>query len=297
VGATGTGTPELLGPIAAAFILGMLGAGLTFAGLTRSSGTSFAIALGCLAGSAGAYIYLLDRPPALLLVVAAALVLGVATATVIPLTGTLLSEHVPPPLRSKVDGLIASVAYLGLPLGAVAATWYLPRATPFTGLAAAAGAYLVAMLIPVFVYSSWRKLLPEAPPALAGSTARLPARLTVTLAYANGQWIVEVRRGRALLGSRHLVKSAEAMNMLAVLEVPGVQESVEKALTVDQVEAARQAERMRGELAELEARLAGLTEMVEITENHKPVAPKQREGEARTIEGESDSEPEKEVAK
>ena len=84
---------------------------------------------------------------------------------------------------------------------------------------------------------------------------------------------------RALLGSRHLVKSAEALNMLALLDVPGVHDSVEKALAVDQTEAARQAERMRNELSELEAKLAGLTEMVEITETHKP-APKPRDSEA-----------------
>jgi MFS family permease len=276
-----TQTPRMLGLIAVAFMLGLLGAGVTFAGLTRNANASVALALGGLVGGAAGYLFLLSRPPALLLVVAAALVTGVATASVIPLTGTLLSVHVPPELKSKVDGLLASVSYLGIPFGTVAAAWFLPRATAFSGLAAAAGAYLVAMLIPVFVFRPWRQLLPGA--------NRLPARLTVTLAYANGQWIVEVRRGRALLGSRHLVKSAEAMNMLAVLDVPGVQDSVEKALVVDQVEATRQADRMRQELAELEARLAGLTEMVEITENHRPTpTPKPRE---------ADREPEDEVAK
>lgn len=269
-----TRTPELLGLIAAAFMLGLLGGGLTFAGLTRTASTSLAIALGCLAGGAAGYLFLLDRPPALLIVVAAALLTGVATASVVPLTGTLLSEHVPPALRSKVDVMLATVSYLGIPLGTLCAAWFLPRATVLTGLAAAAGAYLVAILIPVFVFRSWRQMLPEDPAGLTVG-GRLPARLTVTLAYANGQWIVEVRRGRALLGSRHLVKSAEAMNMLAVLDVPGVQDSVEKALTVDQAEATRQAERMRNELAELEARLAGLTEMVEVTENNR-TPPKQR---------------------
>ncbi len=271
-------TPQLLGLVATAFMLGLLGGGVTFAGLTRGAGSSIALALGCLAGGAGAYFYFLDRPPTLLIVVAAAVLTGVATASVVPLTGSLLGETVPPELRSKVDGLLASVSYLGAPLGTMAAAWYLPRANALTGLEAAAGAYVVALLIPVFVYRSWRKMMPDVLDVLSTSSARLPARLTVTLAYANGQWIVEVRRGRALLGNRHLVKSADAMNMLAVLEVPGVQDSVEKALTVDQVEASRQAERMRAELAELEARLAGLSEMVEITENHRAPRPRDANG-------------------
>src|SRR5262249_19635701 len=129
-----TQTPQLLGLIATAFMVGLLGGGVTFAGLTRGGATSVALALGCLAGGAAGYLFLLSRPPQLLLVVGAALVTGVATASVIPLTGTLLSVHVTPELKSKVDGLLASVSYLGIPLGTVAAAWFLPRATALTGL-------------------------------------------------------------------------------------------------------------------------------------------------------------------
>lgn len=270
-----TRSPQLLGLIAAMFMLGLLGAGVTFAGLIRGVTRILMLGLGCLVG--GAVVFLLaDRPPALLLVVAAAFVAGIATASVIPVTSTLLSEHVPAALRSRVDGMLSSVAYVGIPLGTCAAAWFLGRSTVLGGLGVAAGGFLIAMLIPVFAFSTWRQLLPDAPVTLTDQ-AKLPARLTVTLAYANGQWLVEVRRGRALLGSRHLVKSAEALSMLALLDVPGVQDSVEKALTTDQNEASRQAERMRNELSELEAKLAGLTEMVEITETHRP-APKQRDG-------------------
>ncbi|MFC7757867.1 hypothetical protein ACFQY4_07345 [Catellatospora bangladeshensis] len=130
----------------------------------------------------------------------------------------------------------------------------------------------MALLVPVFAYRTWRQLSAGAPAVLTGA-ARLPARLSVTLAYANGQWLVEVRKGRALLGTRHLVKTAEAMSMLASLDVPGVRSSVEEALAVDQTEAARQAERMRGELAELEAKLAGLSEMAELSDVRLPAQP------------------------
>ncbi len=269
-----TRSPQLLGLVGTAFLFGFLAAALVNAHLVRSVARMVVLGLGLLVG--GATVFLLaGRPAALLLVVAAAMVTGVATASVVPVIGTMLSAHVPVSLRSRVDGMLSSVSYLGIPLGTAGAAWVLGRgfSVPI-GLATAAGALLVALLIPVFAFRTWRQMMPDAPTVLG--QAKLPARLTVTLAYANGQWVVEVRRGRALLGSRHLVRSAEALNMLSILDVPGVHDSVEKALAVDQTEAARQAERMRSELSELEAKLAGLSEMVEITEAHKP-APKQRE--------------------
>ncbi len=268
-----TRSPKMLGLIGTAFMLGLLAAALANARLVQSIPRLFVLGFGVLVGG-GTLFVIGGRPAALLLVVMAAMVAGVATASVIPVIATMLSAHVPASLRSRVDGMLSSVAYLGIPLGTAGAAWFLGRDRPVPiALGAAAGALLIALLIPVFAFRTWRQLLPEAPVVLNGQ-AKLPARLTVMLAYANGQWVVEVRRGRALLGSRHLVRSAEALNMLAVLDVPGVHDSVEKALTVDQTEAARQAERMRTELSELEAKLAGLAEMVEITETHRPPKPR-----------------------
>jgi hypothetical protein len=270
-----TRSPRMLGFVGVAFMLGLLAGALVNARLVQGVGRLFVLGLGVLVGG-GALLVAGGRPAVLLIVVIAAMVAGVATASVIPVIATMLSAHVPASLRSRVDGALSSVAYLSIPLGTAAAAWFLgQRYSVPAGLAAAAGALLIALLIPVFAFRTWRQLMPDAPVVLGGQ-ARLPARLTVTLAYANGQWVVEVRRGRALLGSRHLVRSAEALNMLSVLDVPGVHDSVEKALAVDQTEASRQADRMRSELSELEAKLAGLTEMVEITESQRP-APKQRE--------------------
>jgi hypothetical protein len=128
-------------------------------------------------------------------------------------------------------------------------------------------------MIPVASHKTWQRLSPEieAGPTLAigGVGPKLLSRLAVTLAYADGQWLVEVRNGRALLGTRHPVRSAQAMSMLAQLEVPGLQGGVEKALATDQSEASRQVDRMRRELAELEAKLTGINEMVVLAEENK----------------------------
>jgi hypothetical protein len=108
------------------------------------------------------------------------------------------------------------------------------------------------------------------PPGVRRAGQKLAGRISVTLAYADGQWLVEVRRGRALLGSRHPVKSAEALRMLASLDVPAVNRGIEQALADDQDEATRQAQRMRNRLAEVEAKLAGIQEMVDLSEDRKP---------------------------
>ncbi|MEV0455184.1 MFS transporter [Catellatospora methionotrophica] len=263
------GEPALLGLVGGAFALGVVTGAVVLTGLTRAPSRHLLLALAFLAGG-GAAAVAGGLPPVQLIVAVVAAVCGATMSSVTPPLGMLLSQRVPVPVRSRVGAFASGIAYLGVPLGTAAAAWALPRLELRWALAAAAGAYLVALLVPVFAYRTWRQLSAGAPAVLTGA-ARLPARLSVTLAYANGQWLVEVRKGRALLGSRHLVKSAEALNMLALLDVPGVRRSVEEALTVDQTEATRQAERMRSELAELEAKLAGLSEMAELSEVRVPV--------------------------
>lgn len=275
--------PDLLGLVGGAFVLGAVTGGVVLAGLTREPYRWVVAALAFLTGGGTAAV-LGGLPPVLLLIAVVAFVCGATLSSVTPALGTLLAQRVPAPVRSRVGGFAASMAYLGLPLGTVAAAWALPVLELRWGLAAAAGAYLVALLVPVFAYRTWRQLSAGAPAVLTGA-ARLPARLSVTLAYANGQWLVEVRKGRALLGTRHLVRTAEAMSMLASLDVPGVRSSVEEALAVDQTEAARQAERMRGELAELEAKLAGLTEMAELSEARVPTQPGPQQAEKAAKHG------------
>ncbi|GGM23154.1 hypothetical protein GCM10011608_04860 [Micromonospora sonchi] len=87
-----------------------------------------------------------------------------------------------------------------------------------------------------------------------------PAGLTVTLAYADGEWTVAAQQGAKVLAKPYVLKPAEALRMVALVDVPGVQEAVEQILTTERSEAERQAEKLRAELAEIEARLAELRE-------------------------------------
>jgi hypothetical protein len=101
----------------------------------------------------------------------------------------------------------------------------------------------------------------DAKPAKKAAKAakpKLPPSFTVTLAYADGEWSVAAMRGERPLAKPYLLKPAEALKMVGMLDVPAVHEAVEQILTAERAEVERQAERLRAELAEIEAKLADL---------------------------------------
>ena len=85
-----------------------------------------------------------------------------------------------------------------------------------------------------------------------------PAALTVTLSYTDGQWSVGAQQGSRALAKPYAIKAAEALKMVALLDVPGVQDAVETIVAAERAAARQRAQRLRDELAEIEARLAEL---------------------------------------
>lgn len=105
------------------------------------------------------------------------------------------------------------------------------------------------------------------PPAKRASRKARPAKpkppsaLTVTLAYESGEWTVAAHQGSKTLAKPSLVRAAEALKLVGMLDVPGVHDAVEAIVTAELSEAAQRAEQLRGELAEVEARLAELRDV------------------------------------
>ena len=85
------------------------------------------------------------------------------------------------------------------------------------------------------------------------------ASLTVTLAYADREWTVAAQQGSKTLAKPYVIKPTEALQMVALIDVPGVHEAVEAIIDAERAEAEGRAMRLREELAEIESRLAELT--------------------------------------
>ena len=98
---------------------------------------------------------------------------------------------------------------------------------------------------------------PRKAPAKAAKP-KPPPGLTVTLAYTDGEWTIAANQGTKALAKPYVVKPAEAMKIVHLVDVPGVQEAVELIVSAERAEVEQQAERLRAELAEIEARLAEL---------------------------------------
>lgn len=100
-----------------------------------------------------------------------------------------------------------------------------------------------------------------APRKPAGAKPKAPKPLpsfTVTLSYTEGEWTVGAVQGSKTVAKPYLIKPTEALKMVSLLDVPGVHEAVEQIMAAERAQAKAQAERLRNELAELEAKLAEL---------------------------------------
>jgi hypothetical protein len=100
--------------------------------------------------------------------------------------------------------------------------------------------------------------VPAARKATKQARPKPPPGLTVTLAYTEGEWTVAAQQGSKALAKPYVIKPAEALKMVSMLDVPGVQEAVEAIVANERAEAQHHAERLRAELAEIEAKLAEL---------------------------------------
>jgi hypothetical protein len=88
--------------------------------------------------------------------------------------------------------------------------------------------------------------------------AKAPASLTVTLAYTEGEWTVAAQQGTKVLAKPYVIKPAEALKMVGLLDVAGVQEAVEQIVSTERAETQLHAQQLRAQLAEVEAKLAEL---------------------------------------
>lgn len=100
---------------------------------------------------------------------------------------------------------------------------------------------------------------PKATKPKTGKPKAVPS-LTVTLAYADHEWTISAHQGAKTLAKPYVIRPAEALRMVSMVDVPAVHEAVEAIIAAERAEAESRAERLRAELADIEARLSELTE-------------------------------------
>lgn len=80
----------------------------------------------------------------------------------------------------------------------------------------------------------------------------------MTVAYAEGTWTVAASQGTRTISRPQPIRAAEALRLVAMLDAPAVHDAVEHIIAAEKATAEQKAQRLRTELAEIEARLAEL---------------------------------------
>ncbi len=87
---------------------------------------------------------------------------------------------------------------------------------------------------------------------------KAPSELTITLAWHEGEWEVSATRGSRVITKPTPVRAHDALKMVQVIGEPTIRAAVDEIVATARSEAEETAERLRRELAEVEARLAEL---------------------------------------
>jgi hypothetical protein len=95
-------------------------------------------------------------------------------------------------------------------------------------------------------------------PAKKAAKPKAPAELTITINYGEGEWMISATQGAKTIAKPYLIKPAEALKLVSLLDAPMVQEAVDDIVNAARQEAEDHAEKLRAQLAEIEARLAEL---------------------------------------
>ena len=81
----------------------------------------------------------------------------------------------------------------------------------------------------------------------------------MTLTYANRAWSVTATVGSRTVAKPQSVRPADALRMVALVNLPALHDAVEGIIATERAEAESKAQRLRAELAEIESRLHELT--------------------------------------
>jgi MFS family permease len=255
-------SPLALGYLSTAFALGAIIGATVFAVIAPNLPRYPAVVIGSIVGGAPRLL-VLALSDNLLVVLAVTFVGGVTMSTVNPAIHAMFYQRVPAHLMARVSGVSTAIMFGGIPLGPLLAGVAVQRAG-FANAVLLAGAILFAVtLVPVVRYQTWREFNEaNLPPLAVAGMVELPRTyallrtafgVRVTMRYAGGRWTVGARRGLRPLAFRHEIAPKAAVDGLRRLTVPAVHDALHETLGVERGRLERDAERVRAELARMQA--------------------------------------------
>jgi MFS family permease len=101
--------------------------------------------------------FLVAASPGAVVIASLFFVFGMGAGAINPILGAVQYERVPRPLQARVLGAVGSLAWLGIPFGALAAGFAV-SAIGLRGALVAAGALYLAMTLCPFVFPVWSQM-------------------------------------------------------------------------------------------------------------------------------------------
>lgn len=154
--------PSALGLAIGAFAAGALIGNIIFTALATRLPLQLAFVVGGLISGAPR-LFVLGLSDSLVLVCVISLLSGLGIAAVNPVLGAMLYERVPVALQTRVIGLVGSLCFAGLPIGALLAGEGAAILGLTNALLVAAGICLVVTLIPFARWTSTTQEVPSDP--------------------------------------------------------------------------------------------------------------------------------------
>jgi hypothetical protein len=260
-----------LGFVGGAFVVGAFAGSI--AGQMRQralltcAGIGAGLAVAVAPGMVTSRVPLMTVPIAL-----AAFVAGAVFTTSVPVREVVVDYPGNRPEQLISETFSSVFAYLLAPFAVLLMAVLYEGWSAVGGLLAAGLLYLVGVGLPMVSR-------PERPAEAAGASEPAQALepthpryggvttwIAVTLVYTDGAWTVEVERKNGVSEGTHDVRPTDALRAIDLLDVPGVREEVEKAITDDQIRAEKEAQRLRDELGGVGAKLTAINEMVELSD-------------------------------
>jgi predicted MFS family arabinose efflux permease len=265
---TGDHSPAVLGFISGAFAIGGILGTAIFAVLAPYVRPYQTLVLGYFIGGSPRFL-ILALSDDLFVVSAVMFVSGIAMCSVNPTVGAMVFQRVSGAMLARVGGIMAAVAFAGIPLGGLFAGVLVEQLSLVNAILLGTALYFMVTLTPIVRHRIWIELNDTATSGRpAGEQAALPALYAlassamgprISLRYVDGEWSLSARRGLRTLVPRRFVPAKQALDALNRIDCDAMHDSVRGTIQAVHARTHRDAVRLRSGLDRIHAPLGDFT--------------------------------------